>query len=113
MRCHFLGVLERAAAGEVDGDSGGAVARDVWQPIGDALPGRGRPPSDHPASGRLGHRVVGQHFAVVSSRRAEQPALTVVGDARRVDIGARRPGERVISGFSAPGSGLASLLSGK
>jgi hypothetical protein len=94
MRCHFLGMLERAAIGEIGGNAGRAkrVAADC---LGNA--GRGGASPYHAPSVGLAHRLVGKNFAVVAARGAEQPALAVFDNAGGIDIGAQRLGERVVA----------------
>jgi hypothetical protein len=82
VRRHFLRVLERAA---LDGCAVIPLARKAWQPIASAMPAATeRRRIMRQASGwAIG--FFGTHFAVVTSRRAEQPALAILGDARGVD----------------------------
>jgi hypothetical protein len=84
VRRHFLGVLERAAVGKIGGDAGRAkgVAADRCRDAG-----RRGAPADHPPRGVLIHRAVRQDIGVLPGRAAEQPALTVLGDLGRIDIG--------------------------
>jgi hypothetical protein len=49
--------------------------------------GSRRAPADHPPGIGLGHRILGEHFSVVTACGAEQPALAVFGDARCIDVG--------------------------
>ena len=94
MRGHFLRVFERAAVGEIGGDPGraeGVAADRLGDPGGDGAP------ADHPPGVGLGHRVLGQHLAVVTPCGPEQPALAVFGDARRGDIGVQSFGESVMA----------------
>src|ERR1700726_4590787 len=94
VRGHFLRVIERAAVGEVGRDPGGAerVAADRLRNAGS----RG-PSADHPPGIRLAHRLVGEQAAVVTPRRAEQPTLTILGDAGRIDVSVERLGQRVMA----------------
>ena len=84
MRRHFLRVLECAPVGEVGADAGGAkrVAADRR---GDA--GRRGAAADHAPGVKLVHGELGQRIGFVAARGAEEPALTVLGDAGRIDVG--------------------------
>jgi hypothetical protein len=77
-------MLERAAVGKISRYCGRSksVAADRF---GDA--GRHSAPEDHSPGIALAHRLFGEHPAVAATRREEQPAFSVFGDAGRVDVG--------------------------
>ena len=85
VRRQLLSVLKCATVREVSGNASRAegMATD-W--CGDA--GRGCSTADHPPGVRLAQGPLGQHGAFVAAGGPEQPALTVLDDAGRVDIGA-------------------------
>ena len=92
VRRHLLRVFERAAIGEISGDAGRAE-RVIADRGKDA--GGDRAPSDHAPGIRLVYRLFGEHGGVVSAAGAEQPALAVLADAGRGNIGVQRLGERL------------------
>ena len=101
---HGLRVFQRAAVSKIGGDPGRpkTVVADRRHDAG----GFGSPPHHAPGV-RLIHRLLGQHRRAMSLRRAEQPALLVVGDACRRDISVKRLGRGVMTGH---GVLLAALL---
>src|SRR5438874_42375 len=80
---HFLRVFERAAIGEISGNSGGAkcVATDFRRDAGSL-----GAPADHAPGVRLVHGAIGQRIGFVTARGAEQPALAVLSDPGRIDV---------------------------
>src|SRR5271166_1469701 len=55
------------------------------------------PPADHAPGVGLRHRLVGQHGRAVPRAGAEQPTLTILGNAGRSDVGVQRFGEAVMA----------------
>ena len=94
MRRHFLSVLQRAAIGKVRGDAGRAECMIADRRV-DA--GRNSASADHAPGVRLLHGLLGQNGGVVSARRAEQAAFSILGDAGRGDVGVQRLGKRMMA----------------
>jgi hypothetical protein len=86
---HLLRVFERAAVGQVGGDPGGAecVAADRRRDVG-----RCRRPVGSSAGPRARCHCARAPCGIAS--------LAVLGDAGRIDVGAQRLGERMMTGIA-------------
>jgi len=94
MRGHSLGVFERPAIRQLSGDSCNAecVAAD-----GNFDAGVLSAALHHAPGVRLSHRLAGQRRSLRSLGRAEQPAVPVVADSGRRDVGMQLQGERMMA----------------
>ena len=94
VRCHHLRVLQCSTVGEVSSDAccTKAVVAD-WRH--DA--GGKSPPAHHAPGVRLSHRRIGQQDTLMAAAGAEHPALLVLGDAGRGNVGMQVLGKAVMA----------------